>query len=228
MRQPIDINETLNPALRPLRPAPAGGGPPTIADFNGDGTPDVALAGGVGYAVFDGKKLMDPAVTNPNTFLWVKQTQDCSSAGTGSSLFDFNGDGKAEVLYADESSFRIYEGATGNVLFETCNTTGTLYEYPVIADVDNDGQADIVVASNAYAFDCGGTKQSGIRVFGSKSGGWVRTRRVWNQHAYHVTNVNEDGSIPAVEPTNWKQPGLNNFRINKQPGGEFSAPRTRQ
>lgn len=225
-RQNININGTLNPNLCPSGSAgrTTGGGAPTVADFNGDGTPDVALAGGVGYAVFDGKKLMNSAVSNQNTFLWVKQTQDCSSAVTGSSLFDFNGDGKAEVLYGDELRFRIYEGATGTVLYETCNTTGTLYEYPVVADVDNDGQADIVVASNAYAYSCDGTKQSGIRIFGSKNNDWVRTRRVWNQHSYHITNVNEDGSIPKNELPNWTQPGLNNFRINKQPGGEFSAP----
>jgi hypothetical protein len=34
-----------------------------------------------------------------------------------------------------------------------CNTTGTLWEYLVVADVDNDGQADIVVASNAVRPD---------------------------------------------------------------------------
>jgi len=39
-----------------------------------------------------------------------------------------------------------------------------------------------------------------------------------------VTNVNEDGSIPANELPNWKQPRLNNFRQNVQPLGEFSAP----
>jgi hypothetical protein len=225
IRQNIDINGTLDPNLCPVGSAgrTSGGGVPTIADFNGDGVPDVALAGGVGYAVFDGKKLMNGAIANKDTFLWIKQTQDCSSAVTGSSLFDFNGDGKAEVLYGDEIKFRIYEGATGNVLFETCNTTGTLYEYPVVADIDNDGQADILVVSNAYAETCNGTKQSGIRIFGSKNNDWVRTRRVWNQHSYHITNVNEDGSIPKNELPNWTQPGLNNFRLNKQPAGEFLA-----
>jgi hypothetical protein len=225
IRQNIDINGTLDPTLCPAGSAgrTTGGGVPTIADFNGDGVPDVALAGGVGYAVFDGKKLMNTAIANKDTFLWIKQTQDCSSAVTGSSLFDFNGDGKAEVLYGDEIKFRVYEGATGNILFETCNTTGTLYEYPVVADVDNDGQADIVVVSNAYAETCNGTKQSGIRVFGSKNNDWVRTRRIWNQHSYHITNVSEDGSIPKNELTNWTQPNLNNFRLNKQPAGEFSA-----
>jgi hypothetical protein len=203
-----------------------GGGPVTIADFNGDGFPDIALAGGVSYTVFDGKKVMDPSLLNKDTVLWSKITNDCSSAGTGSSLFDFNGDGKAEVMYGDEFHLRMFEGATGKVLFETCNTNGTLSEYPVIADVDNDGQADIVVAANASVekLVCNGAKQSGIRIFTSKSNGFVRTRRIWNQHSYHVTNVEEDGTIPANELANWSQPSLNNFRLNKQPGNEAAAP----
>ena len=229
VRSAIDINGTLSPSLCAGGQwgNTHGGGPPTIADFNGDGTPDVALAGGIGYAVFDGKKLMDSAVAGPNTFLWVKQTRDCSSASTGSTVFDFDGDGKAEVVYSDETFLRIYEGATGKVLFETCNTTATLIENPVVADVDNDGQADIVVVSNGYAFGCADDptkRHSGVRVFGDSMGRWVRTRRVWNEHAYHITNVEEDGTIPKGEKTNWTQPGLNNFRQNKQPGGEFAAP----
>ncbi len=46
---------------------------------------------------------------------------------------------------------------------------------------------------------------------------------MWNQHAYHVTNVEEDGSIPTREPRNWETPGLNNFRQNKQPDSELAA-----
>ncbi|MCC6665900.1 MAG: VCBS repeat-containing protein [Polyangiaceae bacterium] len=221
VRAPFDIHETA-----PSNPCghTAGGGPPTIADFNGDGTPDVALAGSIAYVIFDGKKLMTPTTATKDTLLWQSVTQDCSSAATGSSVFDFNGDGKAEAVYSDEIYLRVYDGATGNELWKTCNTTGTLIEYPVVADVDNDGQADIVVASNAYYFNCGGTKQSGIRVIQSKSKSWVRTRRVWNQHTYHVTNVAEDGTVPSKEVANWTVAGLNNFRQNKQPGSELSAP----
>jgi hypothetical protein len=144
---------------------------------------------------------------------------------TGSSVFDFDGDGVAEVVYADETHLRIYDGSTGTVLYETCNTSGTLWEYPLVADVTNDGHADIVVASNSYSSQsCGGLKTAGVRVFGDTEGKWVRTRRIWNQHAYHVTNVNEDGTIPVVELPNYLQPGLNNFRQNVQPTGQFSAP----
>ena len=227
IRDGIDINGPLSNALCPANSAgnKGGGGPPTVADFNGDGTPDVAVAGGVGYAVFDGAKLMDPQVADIDTVLWIKQTKDCSSAQTGSSVFDFDGDGSAEVVYSDEHYLRIYRGSDGEVLWQTCNTTGTLREFPLVADVENDGQADIVAVSNNYSsITCEGTKQTGVRVFGDAQGQWVRTRRIWNQHSYHVTNVNEDGSIPAQELANWLEPGLNNFRQNVQPDGEFSAP----
>ena len=43
-------------------------------------------------------------------------------------------------------------------------------------------------------------------------------------HANHITNVEEDGSIPAMPKPNWSTPGLNNFCQNKQPDSEFGAP----
>jgi hypothetical protein len=227
LRQPVDINGTLSQSLCPPGSAgnTRGGGPPTVGDFNADGVPDVALAGGIGYAVFDGRKLLDANVAGPDTFLWLRQTQDCSSAATGSSLFDFDGDARTEVVYADELALHVYDSATGADRLTLCNTSGTLVEYPLVADVDNDGQADLVVASNAYAFTCGpgmpGT--SGIRVFSSADDNWVVTRRIWNQHAYSVTNIEEDGTVPRVQKANWREAGLNNFRQQKQPGLEFAA-----
>ncbi len=227
VRSGIDINQTLSPTLCPAGSAGnvGGGGPPTIGDFNADGFPDVAFAGGIGYAVFDGKKLMNgtPAA---QTLLWIRQTQDCSSAATGSTLFDFDGDGQVEAVYADEVNLHIYDSATGAERFTACNTSGTLIEYPLVADVDNDGQADLVVVSNAYAFACPlnpSERHSGVRVFSSAGRDWVVTRRVWNQHAYSVTNIEEDGHVPPRPQRNWVVSGLNNFRQNKQPGLEFAA-----
>ena len=190
IRKAVDINNGISTKAFCNAGSEYGGGPPTVADFDGDGTPDVGAAGAVGYIVFSGKKMMDPNVANADIDLWFKTTHDCSSAVTGSSVFDFNGDGKAEVIYSDEYHLWMYDGITGtNLIPSTCNTTGTLWEYPLVSDVDNDGQADIVVASNAYGITCpdNNTKQSGIRIFGSAKGSWVRTRRVWNQHTYHIT-----------------------------------------
>jgi len=212
---PVDINQgkaNLNDKC-----SGCGGGPPTVADFDGDGKPEIAAAAGYGYVIFE----------HDGQPKWFQVTQDLSSRVTGSSVFDFEGDGKAEVVYGDELQLRIYEGTTGAVLFSLCNTSGTLQEYPVIVDVDNDGHAEIVVANNNYAFKTcsdGSNSHTGIKVLSDVQNNWVRTRRIWNQHTYHVTNVDEDGKVPKVEPRNWDNPALNNFRQNVQPGGLFDAP----
>lgn len=56
----------------------------------------------------------------------------------------------------------------------------------------------------------------GIRVYSDANDNWVRSRTVWNQHAYAVTNVNDDGTIPKTDVwmNNWDNPKLNNFREN--------------
>ena len=218
---PIDINpaemEGVIATIDAARPVPGvGGGPPTIANFDDDPNPEIAFAGGFAYVIFE----------HDGTRKWYRETVDRSSRQTGSSIFDFEGDGIAEVLYNDERSFRVYRGPDGEVLDQRCSTSGTLREYPIVVDVDNDDHAEVVLMSNNYAFACldGTPARSGITVFGHPENQWVRTRRIWNQHTYHVTNVDEDGRIPAREADNWTTPGLNNFRQNVQPDGLFDAP----
>ncbi|WP_309243024.1 choice-of-anchor A family protein [Hyalangium versicolor] len=192
-------------------PIPGGGegGAPNIADFDNDGQAEVGVAGANFYSVFE---------TN-GTVKWSSPTQDASSRRTGSSTFDFEGDGKAEAVYADETRLRIYDGATGAIRFEVPHSSCTTYENPVVVDVDGDDNAEIVVAANV---SCGYGTFAGIRVFRDKKDGWVNTRRIWNQHAYSVTNVNEDGTIPANPTANWRVPGLNTFRSNSQGSGDTS------
>jgi hypothetical protein len=200
---------------------PTGGGPPTIADFDGNGTPDVATAGGYGYLVLDGH------TGNP---LWQStDTTDTSSRVTGSSVFDFEGDGPAEAVYNDEHNLRVYRGADGKVLVKLCSTSGTLWENPVIVDVDADDHAEIVVMDNNYGINTcdqdlgGGPSHTGFHVIGDAMNRWVRTRRIWNQHTYHVTNIVDDATVPQHEPRNWTQTGLDNFRQNVQTKNLFSA-----
>ncbi|MEQ1876769.1 MAG: VCBS repeat-containing protein, partial [Bdellovibrionia bacterium] len=171
---------------------PGSGGPPNISDFDGDGKPDIGVANAVFYAVFDGRGQLK----------WSQPNHDFSSNVTGSSVFDFNGDGIAEVLYADEGYLRIFNGPTGTTLTTIRNPSHTLLENPVVADVDADGHADLVVVSNnahnavadldpeeaKLIQDVG----SGVRVFKAQSEtSWVPTRSVWNQYAYYVTNVTD-------------------------------------
>ena len=211
-----------------------GGGPPTVADFDGDGSPEIGLAARWYYLVYE----LDGSV------LWAHRTKDYSSAITGSSVFDFEGDGRAEVVYNDEEFLRIYQGSgTGTdadgdgfndpaILVEIPNPSGTLLEYPLVVDLDADGRAEILVAANNYAFP----GFTGLRSFGDTLDNWVGTRRTWNQHSYHVTNVcdgldracpaadNHSGAIPEIERPNWQEDWLNNYRQNVQGEGLFLAP----
>jgi hypothetical protein len=140
---------------------------------------------------------------------------------TGSSVFDFEGDGSAEVVYADETTFRIFKGSDGTILYEDdSHSSNTRLEMPIVVDVDNDGKSEIVVPEpNRHDPDRGG-----IEIWEDADNNWVRTRRIWNQHTYSVTNVTEDGQIPRVPEPNWTRSRLNNFRQNVQPGGLFDAP----
>ena len=56
----------------------------------------------------------------------------------------------------------------------------------------------------------------GIQVYRDIADRWVRSRRIWNQHAYDVTNIDDTGRVPAVAMPNWRDRTLNNFRTNVQ------------
>ncbi|MCI0535158.1 MAG: putative Ig domain-containing protein, partial [Verrucomicrobiales bacterium] len=193
-------------------PGGGPGGPPTIADLDGDGQPEIGVAGAVRYVVFEAD----------GSIKWQAETRDTSSRATGSTVFDFEGDGKAEVLYGDELFLRIYDGATGNVLYSLPKSSCTAYEYPVVADVDGDGNAEIITVANQA---CGYGPDVGLWVIGDANDTWVPTRQIWNQHSYHISNVNDDGTIPRFEANSWQT--HNTYRLNLQPeanGGPHAAP----
>jgi hypothetical protein len=199
------------------------GGPPTVADFDGDGRAEIGVASADYYVVFDldctGSPLPEGCLSE--NVRWQVRNTDCSSRSTGSSVFDFDGDGRAEVVYADERNFRIFDGRTGAILFDDPNhRSNTRLEMPIVVDVNNDGKSEVLVP--AAPGDT--TTPDGLAVWADTDNNWVRTRRIWNQHTYSVTNVTEDGQIPRYAEPNWSNSRLNNFRQNVQPAGLFDAP----
>jgi len=199
----VHVHDSSDGALLWKTAIPGGlGGPPTIADYDGDGFPEVGVAGLSKYTVFD----TDGAV------LWTKNTQDASSGITGSSVYDFEGDGIADVVYADEINLYVFSGIDGTTKLQFAeHNSGTRLEYPIVADVDRDGQVEIVVIHEPY-----NGPVTGITVIGDKNKSWRPGRQIWNQHAYSITHINDDGTVPAVTPPNWDT--YNNFR-----SGDLSA-----
>lgn len=200
------------------------GGSPTIADFDGDGLPEIGIAAQGAYVVWKPGK----------GFIWSQKTRDCS-ANTGSSVFDFEGKGQAKVVYSDQCFFRIYDGTTGAPLIEEKNSTCTAYEMPVVADIDGTGRAKVLVPNNVlcnyYCPDWPGgpgyqsqSNYSGLKALASPTDKWVNTRSVWNEHTYHVSNVNLDGTLPWPEPDSWAPGQSNSYRQNVQGKGVFSSP----
>ena len=214
------------------------GGPPVIADLDGDGRMEFASGGLDKVTVFD----LDCA---PSTFnergcqegrgeprangvVWEGRTQGAQS---GLAVFDFDGDGRSEVVYADQCFMRVYDGRSGEVLFSAPRMSTTQWEYPVVADTDGDGFSEIVTASNDNdaTVRCPDTDprnnnavvefeaRAGITVWKEAQDRWAGSRPIWNQHNYHITNVRDDGTIPRmseVEP-HWKG-GPNSYRQNVQ------------
>jgi hypothetical protein len=283
------------------------GGPPTIGDYDHDGFPDIAVADGAFFRVFDLKCKGMPTGCTGDYVRWAEPSQDFTSGETGSTTFDFEADGRPEAIYADECFARVYDGISGAVLFSAWRSSCTWWEYPVAADVNKDTHTKIVVNSNpncsvscplidpidpgvrclknddCFSGSCdsgfcrcttddqcgeivsvedaglrpgavlGGLRcepmlpgtagtgnvcrmthpqigaradadkiYSGVRVLRDRLDRWASSRPLWNQHAYNITHINDDGTVPKTSewPQNFKQATLNNFRANVQgPGG---------
>ena len=166
-------------------------GPPCVADFDGDGQVELGLGIGdhVGVYELDG------------TRLWERRSVDVTAAHAGCSGYDFDGDGTYELLHADQHAFYLFDGPTGALRHtETTHTSTTVFEYPVVADVDGDGAAEIVYGSNPGEDRPG---FAGVTVLEHRDDGWARSGATWGIHDFAVTNLGGDGSVPTGGDPPW-------------------------
>jgi gliding motility-associated-like protein len=202
-------------------------GYPLVGDIDGDGYLEFVY---IDYKTPVSLSRITAVKYNPMIGLQTKwqATHSDESGQTSMTLFDFNQDGIMEIVYRDQSDLRIINGSgkshkTGNDtipfynLFTKSMYAGTWKEYPVVADVNNDGQAEIVTC---------GKVGSGLGWVGGQLwvvGGihpWAPARPVWNQYMYNVTNVNKDLTIPTplfdnarafIDPVGIVRRPFNNF-----------------
>ena len=161
-------------------------GPPCAGDIDGDGMVEIIAPNGNKLSAFN----------HDGTALWTKTMQD-SSGAAGCAVFDMNGDSIYEVIFADEVALRVYDGASGTVLYEN-RTHGsvTYFETPTIGDVDNDGSAEMLVVNSSGSYGM-------MTVFGHGGSGWPAAGPTWGIHDFAASNQNSDGSLPTSPTPSW-------------------------
>ncbi len=190
-------NDALRTQPLPLQGG-GRGGPPVLADVDGDGRLEIAVGGRDTVAVYDlaraGEDIVQPAgdpipSTGDIYRRWSASVRDTSATTGGLSAFDFEGDGAQELLHQGECYTRVFDGSSGATRLQLeSSSTGNL-GYPLVADVDADDHAELIVVTSdeTAAADCadipGYTARQGIFVYSDSDNAWPRTRSVWNQHA---------------------------------------------
>lgn len=145
---------------------------------------------------------------------------------TSPTTFDFNGGGYSEIVWCDGKHLRIIYG--GHLPFPpgvdaqrnwatVPATPGLTESYPVVADVDNDGQAEIAFIKRDSFYTTNDDGGAQLTVLESATLPWPATRPAWNQYNYSIYNINSDLSIPAPQQQHWLEqpsPGSGVYPLN--------------
>ncbi|MFZ9889086.1 MAG: FG-GAP repeat domain-containing protein, partial [Myxococcota bacterium] len=121
--------------------------------------------------------------------LWRAGIGDYTGA-SGPVGFDFEADGKTNVTYSDETRVWVYN-ATGVKIYDAERGSVTMTETVAIADIDNDGHANVLVGSNEPQFGI----SYGLDALTNTGVSWAHARGMWNQHAYVEDLVGELGAL---------------------------------
>ena len=166
---------------------------PAVGDIDGDGMPEiVGLKDNHTLAAYK----YVPSRGSLRQFWTIHHTD--VSAQTSMTLFDFNADGCCEIVYRDETSLRIINGSGKNHItgsdtiqagrrvaynlaaFQVSSVTKS--EYPVVADVNGDGQTEIVVGGTLYEPYKDGNAT--INIFGANIVPWAVAPPRWTSYVF--------------------------------------------
>ena len=182
-------------------------GPPFIGDITGNGQPSIGITRPFRLITYDYNG------TDQLQTKWVLNTTD-GSGQTGMTMFDFNQDGRQEIVYRDETTLRIIDGSGSPVVLASYNCRSeTGVEYALVGDIDNTGESKICTTCSPSTNDFSGR----LHVLSAPSGKqpWAPSRGVWNQYGYHVFNINDNLTVPASQLSNatYANGVFNNFYV---------------
>ncbi|KGY11928.1 hemolysin [Vibrio tubiashii] len=154
---------------------------------------------GIVYAGFNSVDMYNPS----GELVWTVPNDDSSSGKIGVSAYDFDADGIDEVVVQDQSRVRVLDGRSGLVLSELTNSTASLWEFPIVADLAGDNDAELIVVANDYHKNFSNNR--GVAVYNSYDAEkpWKNATRIWNQQAFNISNINQDGTVPSEYEPSW-------------------------
>ncbi|MDR2388726.1 MAG: hypothetical protein LBD89_02930 [Tannerellaceae bacterium] len=136
-----------------------------------------------------------------------------TSINTGFTMFDFDNDGIQELCYRDMQTLRIIKPTipyvknsytdthvSGAIKFKKVVKSYTGFEYPVIADIDNDASAEMVVMGHE---DSSLDPHGYIYAVGNGTGDkFAPALPVWNQFMYDPFKINPNLTTPVGPAVN--------------------------
>ncbi len=197
----------------------------TVADFDGDLEVEYAWYNGLGstqtlgfFEVYD----------TDGSLLWSHQglpefgEELTRFKGVNATAFDANNDGAFDlVVHLDVYSPQdpstpdgvyIFDGRDGSVLnFMPIRSASTEQRFTTIADIDNDGEAEIISSfTNGLAF--------ATRIWeGATSHPLPLAPKHRNQWIFNEAYADADGNTLSKPVPHWLQPGLNGYNMIKRP-----------
>jgi outer membrane protein assembly factor BamB len=163
--------------------------PPTAADVNGDGKPEVIVCARFIGAV---------TVLKPDgAALWTFHSPEEITGSPAAA--DLNHDGRAEVVTADRAGFVTCLGGDGKPLWRCRLPSGVHYCSPVLADLDGDGRFEIVVGTSRGEVVCLSDAGKILWTFHLPTDEW----RVWSMIATSLAcgDVDGDGRDEVLVPS---------------------------
>jgi hypothetical protein len=158
--------------FKPTVGYPSGGWSNTgisVADLNGDGKPDLVVAGCGSSDCWVGNGVIGVLLGNGDgTFQLTGTYSTGGRLGDGITIADLNGDGQLDVVVANVIDFSVgVLLGNGDGTFQPAITypSGGNYTYSVaVQDVNGDGKPDILVTSCAVGIYCGGSNPGAVGV----------------------------------------------------------------
>ncbi len=138
---------------------------PAVGDIDGDGRPEVIVGGGNYYNRSDGRKVFAWHLDDGSGLHgWPVSTS--GSTASAPALGDLNGNGIPEVVASSADGYVRAFNANGSVRWATRlwaftpKQAGGPAASPIIADMNGDGQPDVVVGNNFGVFVLNGANGS--------------------------------------------------------------------